>query len=485
MERNKVMTTSRDSFFIGNEWVKPASDRKFTLINASTEEAIGTAPEGCEADMDAAVAAARKAFAASGWSDASPQDRAVVMERFMGAVAARGEEIGKLVSAQNGMPVAISVPLEGQFSVGIVQYYAELAKAMGQPDVRPSQMGKETLVERSPVGVVAAIVPWNFPVTLALNKIGPAMAAGCTMVIKASPGTVLDSYLLAEAALEAGVPAGVLNWVAADREVGAYLVGHPGVDKVAFTGSTAAGRTIARTCGELLRPVTLELGGKSAAILLEDADIGTFLAGVPMAVLLNNGQACYNGTRVLAPKSRYGEVVDALAGFASSLKVGDALDPETHVGPMASSAHRDRVESYIEIGKGEGRLVAGGGRPKDTNHGWFVQPTVFADVDNSARIAQEEIFGPVLSVISYDGEDDALRIANDSQFGLGGSVWSADTAHATDVARKVQSGTVGVNGYMPSLGAPFGGIKGSGMGREFGPETILAYQNIKSIYVMG
>ena len=485
MERNKVMTNSRDSFFIGNEWVKPASDRKFTLINASTEDAIGTAPEGCNADMDAAVAAARQAFAASGWSDATPQDRAVVMERFIGAVAARGEEIGRLVSEQNGMPVAISVPLEGQFSVGIVQYYAELAKAMGQPDVRPSQMGKETLVEGSPVGVVAAIVPWNFPVTLSLNKIAPAMAAGCTMVIKASPGTVLDSYLLAEAALEAGVPAGVLNWVAADREVGAYLVGHPGVDKVAFTGSTTAGRTIARTCGELLRPVTLELGGKSAAILLEDADIGTFLAGVPMAVMLNNGQACYNGTRVLAPKSRYGEVVDALAGFASSLKVGDALDPETHVGPMASSAHRDRVESYIEIGKGEARLVAGGGRPKDTNHGWFVQPTVFADVDNSARIAQEEIFGPVLSVISYDGEDDALRIANDSQFGLGGSVWSADSAHATDVARKVQSGTVGVNGYMPSLGAPFGGIKGSGMGREFGPEAVTAYQNTKSIYVMG
>ena len=479
------MTTSRDSFFIGNEWVKPASNRKFTLINASTEEVIGTAPEGCEADIDAAVAAARLAFAASGWSDASPQDRAAVMERFMGAIAARGEELARTVSAQNGMPCAISLPLEGQFSVGLLQYYAELAKTMGQPDVRPSQMGKETLVEGTPVGVVAAIVPWNFPVTLALNKIAPAMAAGCTIVIKPSPGTVLDSYLLAEAALEAGVPAGVLNWVAADRDVGAYLVSHPGVDKVAFTGSTTAGRSIARTCGELLRPVTLELGGKSAAILLEDADIGTFLAGVPMAVMLNNGQACYNATRVLAPKSRYGEVVDALAGFASALKVGDALDPTTHIGPMASSAHRDKVESYIEIGKQEARLVAGGGRPKDTNHGWFVEPTVFADVDNSARIAQEEIFGPVLSVIPYDGEDDALRIANDSQYGLGGSVWSADSAHAIAVARKVQSGTVGVNGYMPSLGAPFGGVKASGMGREFGPEAIGACQNSKSIYVMG
>ncbi len=479
------MTASRDSFFIGNEWVRPASGRRFTLINASTEEVIGTVPEACEADVDAAVAAAQQAFAASGWSDATPQDRAVVMERFMAALAARGDDIAKAVSAQNGMPIALSQMLEGQFGAGVVQYYAELAKAMGQRDVRPSQMGKETLVEGTPIGVVAAIVPWNFPVTLALNKIAPAMAAGCTLVIKPSPGTILDSYILAEAALEAGVPAGVLNWVAADRDVGAYLVSHPGVNKVAFTGSTGAGRSIGRTCGELLRPVTLELGGKSAAILLEDADIGAFLQGVPIACMLNNGQACYNATRVLAPKSRYGEVVDALAGFAASLTIGDALDPATHVGPMASSAHRDKVESYIEIGKSEARLVAGGGRPKDTNRGWFVEPTVFADVDNSARIAQEEIFGPVLSVIPYDGEEDALRIANDSQFGLGGSVWSADSAHATDVARKVQSGTVGVNGYMPSLGAPFGGIKGSGLGREFGPEAVGAYQNTKSIYVMG
>jgi len=478
------MPQSRDSFFIGGQWVAPATDRTFTLINASTEEAIGTVPEGTEADIDAAVASARKAFVTSGWPQLSYAERAAVMERFMAAIAERGEAIAQAVSAQNGMPIAVSGMLEGQFSVGVVQYYADLAKTLGQVDVRPSQMGKETLVERDAIGVVAAIVPWNFPVTLALNKIAPAMAAGCTVVIKPSPGTVLDSYLLAEAAEEAGVPAGVLNWVAADRAAGVHLVSHPGVDKVAFTGSTAAGRIIARTCGELLRPVSLELGGKSAAILLEDVDIATFLAGVPTACMLNSGQTCYSGTRILAPKSRYGEVVDALAGFAKSLKVGDALDPGTQVGPMASSAHRDRVESYIAIGKQEAKLAAGGGRPQSTNHGWFVEPTIFADVDNSSRIAQEEIFGPVLAVIPYDGEDDAVRIANDSEFGLGGSVWSADSAHATDIARKVQSGTVGVNGYMVSLGAPFGGIKASGLGREFGPEAISAYQNTKSIYIM-
>lgn len=476
------MITSRDAFFIGNEWVKPASDRCFTLINASTEEEIGTVPEAVEADIDAAVAAARKAFDESGWAQTSPAERAAVMERFMAAVAARGPQIAEAVSAQNGMPIALSSMLEGQFGAGVIQYYAELAKGLGQPDVRPSQMGKETLVERSALGVVAAIVPWNFPVTLALNKVAPAMAAGCTLVIKPSPGTVLDSYLLAEAALEAGVPAGVLNWVAADRGAGAHLVSHPGVDKVAFTGSTAAGRKIARVCGEMLRPVTLELGGKSAAILLEDADIGTFLQGVPMACMLNNGQACYNGTRILAPKSRYDEVVGALADFAQSLTVGDALDPATHVGPMASAAHRDKVMSYVEIGKQEARLVAGGNSP--ANRGFFVEPTIFADVDNSDRIAQEEIFGPVLSVIPYDGEDEAIRIANDSEYGLGGSVWSADSEHAKAVAHRVESGTVGVNGYMPSLGSPFGGVKASGLGREFGPEAIGSYQNLKSIYVM-
>lgn len=479
------MAQLKDSFFIGNEWVRPSSSRTFTLVNASTGEEIGTVPEAAEADVDAAVAAARRALRVGAWADATPQERADIMDRFATALAVRGDAIARAVSEQNGMPLAVSSQLEGQFAVGVVQYYASLARTLGQPDVRPSQMGRETLVDKSPLGVVAAIVPWNFPVTLALNKIAPAMAAGCTVVIKPSPGTVLDSYLVAEAALEAGVPAGVLNWVAADREVGAYLVSHPGVDKVAFTGSTGAGRAIACSCGELLRPVTLELGGKSAAILLEDADIGAFLQGVPYACMLNNGQACFNGTRVLAPRSRYGEVVDALAGFVSALTIGDALDPATHVGPMASAAHREKVESYIAIGRNEARLVAGGGRPANANRGWFVEPTIFADVDNHARIAREEIFGPVLAVIPYDGEEDAVRIANDSDYGLGGSVWSADSAHALDIARRVDSGTVGVNGYMPSIGSPFGGVKASGLGREFGPEAIGAYQQTKSIYVMG
>ena len=296
---------------------------------------------------------------------------------------------------------------------------------------------------------------------------------------------MLDSYVMADAAQEAGLPPGVINWVAADRAVGAYLVAHPSVDKVAFTGSTTAGRAIAKVCGEMLRPVTLELGGKSAAVILDDANLDVVVQGLPMASLLNNGQACYNGTRILAPASRYKEVVDAIAAMVNGFKLGDPLNRSTTMGPMATSAHRDRVESYIAKGKTEARLVTGGGRPKGLDKGWFVEPTVFADVDNMAVIAQEEIFGPVLSIISYKDDADAVRIANQSAFGLGGSVWSSDSERAKTLARKVQTGTIGINGYMPSVGSPFGGIKASGLGREFSPEAIGSYQQLKSIYVMG
>jgi geranial dehydrogenase len=479
------VSTSYDAFYINGEWAKPASSSRFHLINAATEEEIGSVPEASTGDIDRAVAAARHAFDHSDWPKLSAAQRGEALKRFVAALAKRGPDIAKAVSIQNGMPITVAGMLEGQFSVGLVDYYAQLATALEAEEKRPSQMGLETLVTRSPIGVVAAIVPWNFPVTLALSKIAPALAAGCTVVVKPSPGTVLDSYVLAEAAQEAQLPPGVVNWVAADREVGAYLVSHPGVDKVAFTGSTAAGRVIARTCGELLRPVSLELGGKSAAIILDDSDLNAVIQGLPMVSLLNNGQACFNSTRILAPESRYDEVVDAVAALASSLVVGDPADPATHVGPMASATHRERVESYIAKGKSEARLVAGGGRPKGLSKGWYVEPTVFADVDNSAVIAQEEIFGPVLAVIKYKDDADAVRIANDSPFGLGGSVWGGDLERAKSVARDVFTGTIGINGYLPSIGSPFGGVKASGLGREMGPEAIISYQNLKSTYVFG
>jgi aldehyde dehydrogenase (NAD+) len=472
-----------DKLFIGGEWVPSLGGGRIDVVSASTEEHVGSVPDGTEADIDAAVAAARRTFDdPDGWSSWSSEDRAPLLERLADALEARGEETAHRVSMQNGMPITIARQLEAVFPGVVARYYAGLIRSVELEEERAGVLGGRIRVARKPIGVIAAIVPWNYPQTLAMFKLAPAIAMGCTLVMKPSPETVLDSLLLAEAAEEAGVPAGVLNIVPAGREVGAYLVAHPGVDKVAFTGSTVAGRKIAEVCGALLRPVSLELGGKSAAIVLEDADLSEAGEALFGATLLNNGQTCYLGTRVLAPRSRYDEVVETIAAIASSMPVGDALDPATMIGPMASSRHRDRVEGYIRTAREEGaRLVTGGGRPD--GRGWFVEPTVFADVSNDQTIAREEVFGPVLSIIPYDGEEDAIRIANDSEYGLGGSVWTTDTEHGTDVARRVQTGTIGVNQYLPDPAAPFGGVKGSGLGRELGPEGLVAYQQLQSIYL--
>jgi aldehyde dehydrogenase (NAD+) len=480
------MLASYDSLFIGGEWVRPSSPATIEVISASTEENIGSVPEAAEADVDAAVAAARRAFDdPAGWSQWQPAERAAALERLAGELDARAEEMARRVSSQNGMPISISPLLEGGFPAIVLRYMAGVLKEASFEEERPGFLGGTNIVRREPIGVVGAIVPWNYPQTLGAFKYGAALAAGCTVVMKPSPETVLDAFLLAEAIEAAGLPGGVINIVPGGRELGAYLVEHRDVDKVAFTGSTAAGRRVAEACGRLLRPVTLELGGKSAAIILEDADLDLSKIGNDLfaATLVNNGQTCYLGTRVLAPRSRYAEVVDTLATFASSLAVGDALDPATQIGPMASQRHRDRVEGYIAKGASDGaRLVTGGGRPGGLDRGWFVQPTVFAEVDNASTIAQEEIFGPVLSVIAYGDEDDAVRIANDSDYGLGGSVWTADPERGKAVARRVRTGTIGINRYLPDPAAPFGGVKASGIGRELGPGAVAAYQQLKSIY---
>jgi acyl-CoA reductase-like NAD-dependent aldehyde dehydrogenase len=471
--------------FIGGGWVPAASSKHFTIVNATTGEAIGSVPEAVEADVDRAVAAARQAFDHSGWATSAPAERATFMLGFADALEKRSRDLAESVSLQNGMPITLSEAFESGFAIGMLRYYAGLAASLEVEEKRPSQLGLETVVIRNPIGVCAAIVPWNYPVVLAMSKIAPALAAGCTLVVKPSPNTVLDSYILAEAAMEAELPSGVINWVPADRAVGAYLVSHPGVDKVAFTGSTAAGRSIGKVCAELLRPVSLELGGKSAAIILDDVDLDAIMAGLQFITFMNNGQTCVLCSRILAPQSRYAEVVDAVAARASSLRIGDPLDRSTEIGPMATSEHRAKVEGYIAKGKTEARLVAGGGRPQGFDRGWFVEPTVFADMSNSATIAQEEIFGPVLSVIPYKDDTDAVRIANDSAYGLGGTVFSADPERAKAVARRVQTGTIGINGYPVAIGSPFGGVKASGLGREFGPETLGSYQQLKSLYVSG
>ena len=478
------MYINYETLFIGGEWVKPSSAKRIDVVSASTEKPIGSVPEAQESDVDAAVAVARRAFC--DWSQWTPQDRATTMERLADILEQRAEEMVQRVSAQNGMPVAIASQLEGAFPAVLLRYYAGLARQLEFEETRPGLLGGNTLVRKESIGVVGAIVPWNLPQSLAAFKYAPAMAAGCTVVMKPSPETVLDAFLLAEAAAEAGIPGGVLNIVPGGRELGAYLVSHPGVDKISFTGSTAAGRLIGETCGRLLRPVTLELGGKSAAIVLDDAKLELEKIAEPLftATLLNNGQTCFLGTRVLAPRARYKEIVDIFTGFAGALTIGDALDPATQIGPMASARQRERVEGYIAKGRAEGaRITIGGGRPADRDHGWFVEPTVFADVDNNYTIAQEEIFGPVLSVIPYEDEDEAVRIANDSEFGLGGSVWTSDPSRGLEVAKRVQTGTIGVNYYMPDPTAPFGGVKASGIGRELGPEGLANYQQLKSVYM--
>jgi acyl-CoA reductase-like NAD-dependent aldehyde dehydrogenase len=480
------MSVDRDALFIGGEWVKPSTSNQFTVMDAATEEVLGSVPEAAETDVDRAVAAARQAFESPDWAGLSPAERAAAMRRFADELDKRAADLTRTVSQENGMPIGLSELLESGFAIGMLRYYADLADATPVEESRPSQLGVETLVRRSPMGVVAAIVPWNYPVTLAMSKIAPALATGCTVVIKPSPpSTLLDCFILADAAEAAELPPGVLNWVPGDREIGAYMVSHPGVDKVAFTGSTPAGRLIAKVCAGLLRPVTLELGGKSAAILLDDVDMDTIWPNLQFVTFINNGQTCVTCSRLLAPASRYDEIVDAVASRVSQFVVGNPLDRNVEIGPMASAAHRERVEGYIEKGKGEAKLVAGGGRPKGLDRGWFVEPTVFAYMSNSATIAQEEIFGPVLSVIPYADERDAVRVANDSVYGLGGSVFSADAERAKEVARQVHTGTIGINGYPAAIGSPFGGVKDSGIGREFGPEALTSYLNLKSMYISG
>lgn len=480
------MTHEYESLLIDGDWKSPRSTQRIVVHSASTEERIGSVPSGTEADIDDAVNAARRAFDdPSGWARWEPARRADAMERFAVELDNRSADIVKRVSSQNGMPVSIGRKSEGVVPANLLRYYAGLARRLPLEETRASLVTGSTVVRTDPVGVVGAIVPWNFPQSLTFFKLAPALAAGCTVVLKPSSETVLDAMLIGEAAIAADLPPGVLNIVpGSGRGAGAHLISHPGVDKIAFTGSTEAGRTIAETCGRLLKPVTLELGGKSAGILLDDVDLSTSMRGMFHATLLNQGQSCFLSTRILAPRRRYDEMVDAFTAMARSLRIGDPLDEATTIGPLANEKQRDTVESYIAKGSAEGgRLTTGGGRPKEFDRGWFIEPTIVADVDNDATIAREEIFGPVLVIIPYHDDADAIRIANDSDYGLGGTVWTTDIDCGKEIARRVHTGSIGVNGFTLDPGAPFGGVKSSGLGRELGPEGLAAYQQHKSIYL--
>ncbi len=472
----------RDTLWIGGDWVPSDGGGSIEVISPHTEQVIATVPEASTADVDNAVAAARAALESGPWATMEPAGRAEILTDLTGALGARAEDLAQTITAEMGSPIMFSHLGQVGATLMVADYYANLAKDFTFEEERQGLMSS-VLVRREPVGVVGAIVPWNVPLYVTMLKLAPALAAGATMVLKPAPESPLSAYLLAEALEEVGLPKGVVNVLPAGREVGEHLVRHPGVDKIAFTGSTAAGMKIASICGEQLKRYTLELGGKSAAIILDDADVDTTLDNLlQVAGLMNNGQACVAQTRVLASPARYDEVVSGLATRMAAVKVGDPAEMDTEVGPLVAERQRDRVEKYIVQGQEEGaEVVVGGGRPAGQDTGWYVEPTLFAKVTNDMRIAQEEIFGPVISAIPFDDVDDAVAIANDSTYGLSGSVWTADAEAGLGIAKRVRTGTFNVNGFMLEPCAPFGGFKQSGVGREGGPEGLAAYLEDKAI----
>ncbi|HJR24485.1 MAG TPA: aldehyde dehydrogenase [Acidimicrobiales bacterium] len=472
-----------DKLFIGGEWVDPAGSDVIEVISPHTEEVVGRVPEGTAADIDRAVAAARTAFDEGEWPRLSPEERIAAVQRFSDVYAARMMDMAQIITTEMGSPITFSQLAQSPTPWMMLNSFIAAASAYQWEEERAGVLSPRVIVRSEPVGVVGAIVPWNVPQFVTMSKLAPALLSGCTIVIKPSPETPLDAYLMAELLEEAGIPKGVVSVIPAGREVGEHLVRHRGVDKIAFTGSTAAGRAIAAICGEQLKRVSLELGGKSAAIVLDDANLEDTVNGLRMASFMNNGQACVAQTRILASRSNYDNVVGALAEMVKTMQVGDPNDPTTEIGPLVAERQQERVDKYIALGQEEGAkvVVGGNGRPAGLEKGWYVQPTVFADVSNDMRIAQEEIFGPVISVIPFDDVDDAVRIANDSEFGLAGSVWTGDAEVGMDVARRVRTGTYGINQYTMDFVAPFGGFKASGIGREFGKEGLEHYIELKTI----
>ncbi|WP_299564635.1 aldehyde dehydrogenase [uncultured Mycolicibacterium sp.] len=481
MTQSTAYKTEWDKLFIGGRWVEPSSTEVIEVRSPATGELVGKVPLATKADVDAAVAAARKAFDEGPWPRLSPQERQAVLANAVKLIEERADEFKHLLKLETGQPQTIIDMLQYGAAMASLQWYAGAADKFTWKEIRDGIYG-QTLVLREPVGVVGAVAAWNVPFFLAANKLGPALLAGCTVVLKPAAETPLAVNLLAEVFAQAGLPEGVLSVVPGGPETGRALTANPDLDKYTFTGSSAVGREVGRIAADNLKSCTLELGGKSAAIILEDADLDATLPMLVFSGLMNAGQACVAQTRILAPRSRYDEVVEKVAAAVAAMPVGLPDDPAAQIGPLISEKQRERVEGYIRKGIEEGaRLVTGGGRPEGLDSGYFVQPTVFADVDNKMTIAQEEIFGPVLCVIPYDTEEDAVRIANDSNYGLAGSIYTQDFDKAIEIASRIRTGTYGVNMYAFDPGSPFGGYKNSGIGRENGPEGIEAYCEAKSV----
>jgi aldehyde dehydrogenase (NAD+) len=479
------MSLSPKHLLINNEWRPSASGKTMDVINPATEEVIASVAAAEAADVDAAVAAARAALKGA-WGALSARDRGRLVRRLADRLLERLDEVARLETLHNGKPISESRNIEIPAAAECFEYYAGWAdKVMGETIPVKGQYLTYTL--REPVGVVAAIVPWNFPLLLAAWKVAPALAAGNTVILKPASQTPLTAIALGEIAVEVGLPPGVLNVITgAGSTVGQAIVEHPGIDKIAFTGDTSTGKGIMRSAADTLKKITLELGGKSPNIVLADADIEAAVRGAAIGIFYGKGEVCAAGSRLLVDKAIKNEFIDKLAARAKKTVAGDPMDPKTRFGPVSSKKQLETVLRYIESGKAEGAtLVAGGARTDiGTGKGYFVQPTVFADVAPSMTISREEIFGPVLATIEFADVDEAIAIANDSPYGLAAGVWTRDIKKAHYVARKLEAGTVWVNTYnVYDTAAPFGGYKQSGFGREMGVHALEHYTQVKSVWV--
>jgi len=471
----------RTSQFIAGRWVDSGSGRTLEVISPVTEQVVGRVPIATLDEVDRAVAAARTAFDEGPWPRLPLAERADRLRRLVEAILARHARVIDLQILEMGATRQFTTVTTASIPGFLEQMIADAGR-IPEREVRSGSVGK-VIVFREPLGVTAAVTPWNAPLMVVLSKVLPSLLMGCPIVVKPAPESPISPYLLAEAAIDANLPPGVLSIVNGGVDIGSYLVGHPGVDSVTFTGSVNAGRAIGTTCADLIRPVTLELGGKSAALVCKGVDMSLYLQSLIDSSIRNSGQMCISTNRVLVHEGQRDELVAQLVERIAGLKLGDPNDEDTYFGPLCSSRQRDIVEGYIASGLQQGaRIACGGKRPASQPTGWFLEPTVFTDVHNSMRIAQEEIFGPVLSVISYSAEDEAIAIANDSAFGLGGAVFAPDPEHGLDVARRIVTGTCAVNGGPPSGGGgPFGGRKQSGLGRERSVEGLESFLAIKSV----